>query len=112
MPGRTSQENLHSIGTNLGTLAVAGGAVVAVNEAVKAIESEDHTVKHAIHAGLGAAAAAGAYEMVRRANEDSADDNNSRGRETSTTEVVVREGDGVDMVCERHRRRRSSSRSS
>ncbi|KAI9857200.1 MAG: hypothetical protein M1813_008562 [Trichoglossum hirsutum] len=96
MPRRPSQESLHSLEANVGTLAMAGGAVAAINEAQKAIEGD--SVKHGIHAGLGAAAIAAGYGMVKDATRDDMQDDKPNPPP-----------DGCSVSCRHNRAHRSSS---
>ena len=48
----------------------ATGAVVATDQAIKFLDSEDDQLEHLLKAGIGAAVAIGAYEMLRRAELD------------------------------------------
>lgn len=43
------------------------GAVIAVDQVMKTIDSEDHKTSHLFKASVGAAVAVGAYELLRRA---------------------------------------------
>ncbi len=45
----------------------ATGAVVATDQVMKSLDPEDHQLDHFLKAGIGAAVAVGAYEMLRRA---------------------------------------------
>ena len=71
MSDGVNQEKLHSVGANVGTLMMAVGGIAAANEAVKAVESKDHTIKHGLHAGLGAAAATVGYEIAKMSSAES-----------------------------------------
>jgi len=59
---------------NLELLAGATGAVVAVDQIAKGLESEDHTVSHLSKAAVSAAVAIGAYELLRKQREEEHDD--------------------------------------
>jgi hypothetical protein len=48
----------------------ATGAVVATDQAIKFMDSEDDQVEHLLKARIGAAVAIGAYEVLRRAELD------------------------------------------
>ncbi|KAH0562946.1 hypothetical protein GP486_002492 [Trichoglossum hirsutum] len=91
MSRRPSQERLHSVEANVGTLAMAGGAVAAINEVEKAVEG--NSLKHGIHAGIGAAAMAVGYEMVQDAQR-----NDQRDLPAD-----------CDLPCKHQRRHRSTS---
>jgi hypothetical protein len=63
----------NSLGADVGTMVMAGGAAAAINETFKAMESEHNVGEHLLHAGLGAAAVGAGYEMVRRASAADSD---------------------------------------
>lgn len=50
--------------------AGATGLVIATDQGFKSVEDEKHRLEHIIKAGVGAAVAIGAYEMLRRAEHD------------------------------------------
>ncbi len=60
----------HHSFSNSATLAVgATGAVVAADELLKMADEEDSKTASLLKAGVGAAVAIGAYELLRRAEE-------------------------------------------
>ena len=44
----------------------ATGAVMAIDQIMKSLDSKDHTDSHLVKAGIGAAVALGAYELLKR----------------------------------------------
>ncbi|RDW68781.1 uncharacterized protein DSM5745_08541 [Aspergillus mulundensis] len=62
-----SDPSLHNFKAHATTAVAAGGAVYAANQLVKSFEDEDEAVApHLLKAGVGAAVAIGALEMLRR----------------------------------------------
>jgi hypothetical protein len=69
------------LGEDIELFASATGAVLAADQIMKSINSEEHAVSHLVKAGIGDAVAIGAYELLLRAqNEDNA---NGYGRHVS-----------------------------
>jgi hypothetical protein len=69
IPPREEQSRHHSF-TDSATLAVgATGAVVAANELLKMTDEEDNKTASLLKAGVAAAVAVGAYELLKRAEE-------------------------------------------
>jgi hypothetical protein len=50
--------------------AGATGAVVATDQITKSLKSKNDQLEHLVRAGIGAAVAIGAYEMLRRGGKD------------------------------------------
>ena len=59
-----------SIPEDVELAAGAIGAVLAADQIGHAIESEDHQLNHAIKSAVGAAVAIGAFELLRRRDND------------------------------------------
>jgi len=73
-------------------LADAAGAVIAVDQFAKGLESKDHTVSHLSKAAVSAAVAIGAYELLRRQqelDEKHHHDHRHHHNETSPTREVT-----------------------
>lgn len=71
-------EQKMDLGENIELFASATGAVLAADQIMKSINSEEHAVSHLVKAGIGPAEAIGAYELLLRAqNEDNASGNGS-----------------------------------
>ncbi|KAH0544739.1 hypothetical protein FGG08_001106 [Glutinoglossum americanum] len=82
-----SQEKLHDLTTDAGVLAIAGGSVIGIHEAIKAFESEHHKGKHLGYASLAAAIAAGGYGLATRPDHQAS----------------------IDAACPKHNRKHRSS---
>jgi hypothetical protein len=63
----------------------ATGAALATDQVIKSIESDDDRMDHLIKAGVGAAVAIRAYEMLRRERERSASPTRDRRHSVSSS---------------------------
>jgi hypothetical protein len=63
----TESHNLHTIKAHTATAVAAGGTVYAADQLVKSFEKDDHsTSEHLLKAGVGAAVAVGALELLHQ----------------------------------------------
>jgi hypothetical protein len=80
-----------SLKDDAGLAIGATGAVFAADQAIKSMDSEDDQLDHILKAGVGAAVAIGAYELLRRAelhSKSTSGDHsihNDRGRRHSSS---------------------------
>jgi hypothetical protein len=64
----------------------ATGAVLALDQAEHAIDSEEHQLNHALKAAIGAAVAIGAYELLHRDDTASKKQPNGHSKPKPTTQ--------------------------
>jgi hypothetical protein len=110
MADQVEQDKLHSMGTNVGVLMMAAGGVAAANEAAKAFESKDHTIKHGIHAGLGAAAATIGYEIAKNASSSDTSPATDSAKSKPSNVTVIQTNDNQNSDATPNGNQQPSSR--
>src|SRR6266536_4339296 len=70
-------ENKFDIGSDAELAVGASGAVLAIDQIMKSMDSKEHQTSHLVKAGIGAAVALGAYQLLKD------DETNGRKRRPS-----------------------------